>query len=325
MLDVHRLPALPRLARAGAWASLLSARIEPVDVAGFDPEVAPALVSGSLGPVELIRLDMGRCTIERGPGRIGYRADPAFSFLLQLSGRASFRHYGRTAGLAPDDVTLCHHNAPYSYMAEQTGSLLLVRLPASVLKDHLPLPENFCGRRLRAGEGLCESTASLCRNLFAQMEAGVPPQFQGRVARNLIEALATAFAIAFDDVIASSTLLTGLHARARLYIEENLQDPDLSPRRIAEKLRVSPRYLRLIFADGNETASAYVLRRRVEECARQMADPASRFLSITEIAFNWGFNSAPHFARSFRAHFGVTPRDYRRRGIPVAAPAGEET
>src|SRR5690606_11383394 len=67
MLDVHRLPALPRLARAGAWASLLSARIEPVDVAGFDPEVAPALVSGSLGPVELIRLDMGRCTIERGP------------------------------------------------------------------------------------------------------------------------------------------------------------------------------------------------------------------------------------------------------------------
>jgi AraC-like DNA-binding protein len=319
MLDVHRLPALPRLARAAAWADLLSARIEPVDILGFDPDVAPALISGGLGPVELIRLEMGRCSMERTPQRIRYRADPPFSFLLQWSGAASFRHYGRTADLAPGDVTLCRHDAPYSYRANGACQLLLVRLPASVLKDHMPLPENFCGRHLQAGEGLCESTANLCRSLFEQLETGVPPQFQGRVARNLIDALATSFAMAFDEVIASSTLLNGLHARARLYIEENLQDPDLSPRRIAEKLRVSPRYLRLIFADGNETASAYVLRRRVEECARQMTDPASGALSITEIAFTWGFNSAPHFARSFRAHFGVTPRDYRRRANAAAS------
>jgi AraC-like DNA-binding protein len=322
MLNVYRLPALPRLARAAAWADLLSARLEPVDVSGFDPDVAPALVSGTLGPVELIRLEMGQCTMQRTPQRIGYSPDPAFSFLLQLSGMASFRHYGRTADLAPGDVTLCRHDTPYTYMAEGAGQVLLVRLPASVLKEHMPLPENFCGRGLKAGEGLCESTANLCRNLFEQLEAGVPPQFQGRVARNLVDALTTSFAMAFDEVIASSTLLNGLHARARLYIEENLQDPELSPRQIAEKLRVSPRYLRLIFADGNETASAYVLRRRVEECARQMADPASRDLSITEIAFNWGFNSAPHFARSFRTHFGVTPRDYRRRANAAAgAPA----
>jgi len=313
MLDVHHLPAMPRLVRGSAWADLISKRIEPVDISAFDPDVMPVLVSGSLGPIKLIRLQMGRCAIRRTASHIGHSADPAFSFMLQLSGSASFCHYGRMASLAPDDVILCNHNAPYSYVTDQAVELLLVRMPASVLKDHLPLPENFCGRHIRANEGLCESAASLCKSLFERLETGVPPQFQARIARNLIDALATSLAISFDDVIASSTILNRLHARARLYIEENLQDPDLSPRRIAEKLRISPRYLRLIFASGNETASAYVLRRRIEECARQITDPASRFLSITEIAFNWGFNSAPHFARCFRAHFGMTPRDYRRR------------
>ncbi len=71
----------------------------------------------------------------------------------------------------------------------------------------------------------------------------------------------------------------------------------------------------MIFASGNETVSAYILRRRLEECARQMADPTWNGHSITEIAFAWGFNSAPHFTRSFRDRYGVAPREYRRRRL----------
>ena len=86
----------------------------------------------------------------------------------------------------------------------------------------------------------------------------------------------------------------------------------LRPSSVAEGLHVSSRYVRMIFAVSSETASAYILRRRLEECARQMADPRWQGHSITEIAFAWGFNSAPHFARSFRERFGNSPRSYRR-------------
>lgn len=46
---------------------------------------------------------------------------------------------------------------------------------------------------------------------------------------------------------------------------------------------------------------------------------ASETLSITDIAFGWGFNSASHFARSFRDAFGMTPRDYRQRAQALTA------
>ncbi len=46
-----------------------------------------------------------------------------------------------------------------------------------------------------------------------------------------------------------------------------------------------------------------------------LGDPRWRGHSITEIAFGWGFNSAPHFTRSFREHFHISPRDYRQQQL----------
>jgi AraC-like DNA-binding protein len=63
---------------------------------------------------------------------------------------------------------------------------------------------------------------------------------------------------------------------------------------------------------SGEKVSSYILRRRLEECARQMCNPAWNGHTLIEIAFSWGFNSAAHFTRCFRDRYGVAPRDYRR-------------
>jgi AraC-like DNA-binding protein len=55
----------------------------------------------------------------------------------------------------------------------------------------------------------------------------------------------------------------------------------------------------------------YIQRRRLEKCASQLSNPMWCGHTISEIAFSWGFNSSAHFTRAFRAHFGVTPREYR--------------
>ncbi len=63
--------------------------------------------------------------------------------------------------------------------------------------------------------------------------------------------------------------------------------PMLSPATIAQGLRLSPRYLRTIFSISGERVSAYILRRRLEECARQMRNPAWSGHTLTGIAFSW--------------------------------------
>jgi AraC-like DNA-binding protein len=62
----------------------------------------------------------------------------------------------------------------------------------------------------------------------------------------------------------------------------------------------------------NETLARYILRRRLEECARALAAPLQR-RSVTEIAFLYGFKSATHFGRAFRDRYGVTPGKYAGR------------
>jgi len=154
--------------------------------------------------------------------------------------------------------------------------------------------------------------------ICVQLERGLSPYFQNSLARHVLDLLVTSYAIAFDSLAPASSVVSGRHAKVKLYIEQRLRDPELSPCAIAQGLKLSSRYLRMIFASRSETVSAYILRRRLEECARQMADPQWRARSIAEIAFGWGFNSAPHFTRTFRDRYGVSPRHYRCRQLESA-------
>jgi len=98
-------------------------------------------------------------------------------------------------------------------------------------------------------------------------------------------------------------------ARIRSYVEQHLTDPDLTPTSIAAGCQINVRYMHRLQALENETIARYILRRRLEECARELTTPLRR-RSITEIAFLYGFKSATHFGRAFRDRYGVSPGKY---------------
>lgn len=261
------------------------------------------------GPIEAFGLH-GDTVVGEEPHAI-VAQEHGYAFVLMTDGDANARHYGHTCSLARGDFLLVHGTAPLEFAFGEAGEAIVLRVPARVLRNHLPSPDQFCGVPLRADDGIAQDVADLVRCIFGQLEDGLSAQFHGRIARNLLDTLGTAFAMALEGSLTGSPLLCSRNARVRLRIERDLRDPTLSPSRVAERLRMSPRYLRAIFAASNETVSAYILRRRLEECARELADPERRRASITEIAFGWGFNSAPHFTRSFRERFGMSPRQYR--------------
>lgn len=278
-----------------------------------------ALNTHELGPLQITQLICDRCRIDRAPQHIA--AGRVYTLILQARGDGVFMQYGHEAALGAGDFTLCHGEAPYTYQLGDDCEVAMVRIPASLLREHLPSAESFCGRRLAAREGLTETAAMMIASVCAGAASGLSSDLQHRVARQILDMIATSYAIAFESKTGASSNVDAWHARARLYIEQHLRSPDLSPCSIARKLKLSPRYLRMIFASDKETTSAYILRRRLEECARQMEDPRWSGHSITEIAFSWGFNSAPHFTRSFRDRYGTSPRRYRDRHSLKTRPA----
>ena len=80
---------------------------------------------------------------------------------------------------------------------------------------------------------------------------------------------------------------------------------------LTELLKGSPNVFVTDFS-GLNVLRMTELRRRLEECARRLRDPADAARSVTEIAFDCGFTDASYFGRSFRQRYGQTPREFRR-------------
>jgi AraC family transcriptional regulator, positive regulator of tynA and feaB len=73
------------------------------------------------------------------------------------------------------------------------------------------------------------------------------------------------------------------------------------------------RYANDLLSQEGSSIERYVQRRRLERCRRALEDPKQAHRLIGEIAFAWGFSDLSHFSRRFRATYGMTPSDYRRR------------
>ncbi|WP_234490125.1 AraC family transcriptional regulator [Streptomyces sp. MBT33] len=114
----------------------------------------------------------------------------------------------------------------------------------------------------------------------------------------------------FDD--REPVFTPALAQAAKDLAETRLTDAELSPAAIAAHLHVSVRTLQRAFASLEESFSAYVRRRRLEEAAAALTAPGIR-LSVSEAAARWHFTDSSHFIRSFKKHFGETPAQFVRR------------
>jgi len=99
--------------------------------------------------------------------------------------------------------------------------------------------------------------------------------------------------------------------RVRDLVEARLQDPQFSVVAIARECHVSVRAVQKIFASIGTTPSAYIQERRLVRAAEKLVTYPE--VTITQVAFDHGFNDSAYFARCFRRRNGVTPREFRIR------------
>ncbi|MCW3835632.1 helix-turn-helix domain-containing protein [Sphingomonas canadensis] len=302
----------PNTRRAAYWNDIYRDQFAQVTFMPAREDFDAELRMSPLGSLVMADIRTSSTDIERTPTHINLSTSRLFSFLLLVRGSATFNHYGHEEKLRAGDFTLCDNAAPHRIHFEADSRLLLMRATPALLRNHLPCPEQLCGLKLPAQHGMTPTAAAMAQSIWSQMERGLPDGYGDRIAGHLLDMVTTAYSIGLGHRMTNSTIVGLRKARARQFIEERLQDPDLGSGAIAEGLRISPRYLRMLFADDAESVSAYILRRRLEECATQIASEGWRHLTITEIAFKWGFNSSAYFARAFRQRYGMTATEFRR-------------
>ena len=114
----------------------------------------------------------------------------------------------------------------------------------------------------------------------------------------------------------TSREVTGLDYRQRVcramnYISGNL-DRDLALEDIARAANFSAFHFHRIFkAATGETVFGFARRLRLEWAANRLLGKPRE--DITAVALECGFSSSQNFAKAFRAHYGASPSEFRRR------------
>jgi AraC-like DNA-binding protein len=137
-----------------------------------------------------------------------------------------------------------------------------------------------------------------------------------RLGTALVDLLTVALAARLDrrEAVPPDSRQRALVLRIHAFLEEQLADPELSPRVIAAAHFISVRYLHKLFETQGTTVVAWIRQRRLDRCRRDLLDPGLQTLPVSAIGARWGFIDAVHFNRVFRAAYGIPPGEYRRTG-----------
>jgi AraC family transcriptional activator of tynA and feaB len=286
---------------------------DPVDIRSFNGSIARA----AIGDMTLAEVYSEAQIVRHSRAHVARTRNSLFFLHLQMEGESISRQDGREAYLKAGDFTLCDSTRHYEIVFPGANRMLVLGIPDSKLRRHIACPECLVAIPMQASRGVVGLLSRFLRNYWVECHQELDVASAERVTVAILDLLGAAYADMPRAQSDRSSLATAHRIRIINFIEAHLHDPDLTPTRIAEACKMTPRYLHHLFSDQDETVARYILRRRLDACSQALVSNAQRGRTVTAIAFDYGFNSPTHFGRVFRAKFGVTPREFRREQANV--------
>jgi AraC family transcriptional activator of tynA and feaB len=220
-----------------------------------------------------------------------------------------------TVILEPGDVTVADSARTLTMTTQEPYTTIGLTVPAGLLRTYISEPEKAVGARFSGRTGFSKIVSHMLLTMWDFAESDNFDEIGTGLAESLLSIMSTCCRVNLHHTEAGSSGLIAKQERIKQVIDRNLHMPDLSVGRLAKQLGFSIRYIQKLFSDGDCTVSKYIRRQRLESCKRQLADPAWLNRGITEIAFNWGFNSSAHFSRVFKEQYGINAREYRKQAL----------
>lgn len=209
--------------------------------------------------------------------------------------------------LTPGTFTLWDTTRRMRFVTGDNLRQITLVMPQSELRRALPRADDYVGRKIEAGDS---DVSRLFVDHLLSLDhtfGTLPRASAAHILNGAVELLAATLGtkVPLDDAGPGSVLLR----QVMDFVVRHLDEPHLTTQRIAEAHHISARHLHRIFEAAGTSPATWVRRQRLERCRSELADP--RGLSITQIAYRWGFGDAGSFSKLFRKEFGMCPRESR--------------
>ncbi len=304
------------------WRSVAGNRFVPLQItagAHFEGAIRWRYIEG----VCVSEITASPHSVLRTPSLISQDDLRHYKLSLQLRGTGLVAQDGREAVLRPGDLCLYDTSRPYTLEFAQDVQCLVMAFPQTVFDVPRSLIDRITAVRLSGDHGIGALISPFMMHLAENLGelSGVTGIRILRSSLDLLTALVYAQLSQEHDHWGESRRIET--QSLKLYIDEHLGDPSLSAATIARAHFMSVRYLQYLFREESLTVSGHIRARRLDHCAIDLSDPAQASLSVLQIAQRWGFPDASHFSKVFKAHFGLSPREFRSRRLASPVAAGE--
>lgn len=293
------------------WADSLSELCGKLHTDSFGAETIDGRIEyGAIGRLKLCQIEASRHRVALPSDWAGDGQHPVIKVVLQMQGTSVFEQDGQQIKISPGDCIAYDVSRPHRISNPTFTKHLVVIIPRELALQHGFKPSAVAGQRFSARGGIGRLAYDLVNSTFKELPA-ISPDCEEELAESILNLLFL-------------PLPQGQHIRNELspsemmkrqikgYIRRNLHDPDLCIERIAAALNCTKRYLHMAFASEGTTIAKYIWMVRLEQCRHELETAHGSGMTITDVAFSWGFNSSSHFSRVFKEKFGVSPSHFLR-------------
>lgn len=230
---------------------------------------------------------------------------------VQHRGRSTNHTGGRTAVLEEGDFVLYDPSQPLWLSFEEYTQAIVVRLPLASVEERMPHLRGQVGIAMSGQRGAGALFSSFLRNAWEELER----DGGGDWVDGLSDAIWPLLDMAYASARPAGEPNRRDERRRALFdaVEAELTDPGLDVHRLAGRMGVSARYVQMLFAELGTTPRAFIQNRRLELAARRLEREGGE-VTVTDVAYDVGFNDLSSFCRAFRRRFEMSPRNYRAGG-----------
>ncbi|MBD0676302.1 AraC family transcriptional regulator [Streptomyces sp. CBMA156] len=319
---------IPEKERFECWRELIGRSRDSEVTSDHSADFRAEMRRLELGPVTLLRTSFPPTRFHRTARRVQRSDQETFHLTLLLGGGfALSRGTEPTVILEPGKLHMLDSShsfdlRSYGSRAEAPSERRVEAVGIDFPISLLPLPPHRLQEVLGRGFSSREGTSALLTDFIVGLDrqaAALGPVETPRLGGIVIDLVSAWIARELDAeaTVPDDSRQRALVENVRAFIGRNLHDPELTPAVIAATHHISVSYLHRLFtrrSDG-ETVAAFIRRHRLERAHRDLADPALRALPVQTVAVRCGLPRASEFSRAFKAAYGLSPREHRRRTL----------
>jgi AraC-like DNA-binding protein len=306
---------------AEQWADLVCAHLVQAECQNIpDPSHFSAQIElNAIAGLRVACVSGDAQTVSRTGKHLTAASDEHFLLNIQKQGTGLVRQDGREVMLKPSEMALYCSSRPYQLEFTAPFEQNVLILSAEALRQQLPDIDKLVASNMNT---LALNTRLLSIHVDGLLTLNEPESTGDMIEQATLSMLVDAVRSGHPPTERSNGLSSYHMQRINYLLAENVGNPDFGVKQLAALLGLSEGYLNRFFLNKTgESPGKWILERRLLLCRLALATPSCFSMSITEVAFSWGFGSYAHFSRTFHRRFGLSPSDWRQRHLGQRAVA----